>query len=204
MLPDLLLQGLQNLVSTCNMRGCLGWILLGLAFARCLHRHSLPCTSQFYTGSPADCALTTFQSRLPETCRALGGEGKVFQRAIRPDLCQWGKTGKRNHEMACNPSWGPFILCQRGGKGIILQNLSGGHVNCCLEGSRYLHARCENAYVSLGRSGIDRRRIRRRDEGSVENLVQSPLSHDRDLHCFTPRLGASARQGASGGHGGDE
>src|SRR5438552_5020364 len=42
MLSDLLLQGVQNFVSACNMRYCLGGIVLGIAFARCFHGHSLP------------------------------------------------------------------------------------------------------------------------------------------------------------------
>ncbi len=46
MLSNLFLQGLQNLVSACNMRCCLGRTLLGIAFALCFHGHSLSCTSK--------------------------------------------------------------------------------------------------------------------------------------------------------------
>jgi len=42
MFPDLLLQGLQNLVGAGNMRCCLLRILLGLRFARCWHGPSPP------------------------------------------------------------------------------------------------------------------------------------------------------------------
>jgi hypothetical protein len=46
MLSDLLLQRLENLVSTFNMRFYLGLIRLVIAFARCLHGHIAPYTGQ--------------------------------------------------------------------------------------------------------------------------------------------------------------
>src|SRR5437879_13702478 len=48
MFSHLLLQVLQNLVSTCNMRCCPGWILLGIAFSLCFHVYALHCTFEFY------------------------------------------------------------------------------------------------------------------------------------------------------------
>ena len=42
MLSNLLLQRLQHLLSTCNMRLCLAWILLGTPFDRCSHGRSPP------------------------------------------------------------------------------------------------------------------------------------------------------------------
>jgi TrmH family RNA methyltransferase len=42
MLSELLLQSLQNLVSACNVSGCLGWTWLRIAFVLCFHGiHSL-------------------------------------------------------------------------------------------------------------------------------------------------------------------